>query len=70
MREKLDALAAEMFDRGILLEDALREVEKRFISRALATSGGNIGEAAGHLGLHRNTLSRKIAEYKLKVTRA
>ena len=70
MREKLDALATEMFDRGILLEDALREVEKRFIARALAASDGNIGEAAGHLGLHRNTLSRKIAEYKLKVTRA
>ena len=70
MREKLDALAAEMFDRGILLEDALREMEKRFIWRALAATHGSIGEAASRLGLHRNTLSRKIAEYKLKVTRA
>ena len=67
MREKLDALATEMFDRGILLEDALRELEKRFLARALAATHGSIGDAAGRLGLHRNTLSRKIAEYKLKL---
>ena len=65
MREKLDALATEMFDRGIRLEDALREMERRFINRALQSCDGSIGEAAGRLGIHRNTLSRKIEEYKL-----
>ena len=66
MRERLDHLVAEMFDRGIRLEDAVREVEKRFVARALQASEGNIGEAATRLGLHRNTLTRKIAEYKVR----
>ena len=66
MRERLDHLVAEMFDRGIRLEDAVHEVEKRFIVRALQTTDGSIGDAASRLGLHRNTLSRKIAEYKLR----
>jgi DNA-binding NtrC family response regulator len=67
VREKLDALAIEMFDRGIRLEDALHELERRFISRALQTCDGSIGEAAGRLGIHRNTLSRKMEEYKLRL---
>jgi DNA-binding NtrC family response regulator len=66
VRERLDHLVSEMFDRGIRLEDAVREVEKRFVARALQASEGNIGEAATRLGLHRNTLSRKIAEYKVR----
>ena len=66
MRERLDHLVTEMFDRGIRLEDAVREVEKRFVARALQASEGNIGEAATRLGLHRNTLTRKIAEYKVR----
>ena len=70
MRQELDALVAEMFDRGIRLEDALGEVEKRFIVRALAESDGSLSEAADKLGLHRNTLSRKVAEYQLKKRRS
>jgi len=66
VRERLDHLVTEMFDRGIRLEDAVREVEKRFVARALQASEGNIGEAATRLGLHRNTLTRKIAEYKVR----
>jgi DNA-binding NtrC family response regulator len=70
VREKLDNLAAEMFDRGIRLEDAIRELEKRFISRALQTCDGRITQAADRLGLHRNTLTRKMAEHKLRLPRA
>jgi Fis family transcriptional regulator, factor for inversion stimulation protein len=66
VRERLDHLVQEMFDRGIRLEDAVREVERRFIALALDASDGHIGDAAARLGLHRNTLSRKVAEYKLR----
>ena len=34
-----------------------------FISRALQRAKGNLGNAADLLGLHRNTIARKIAEY-------
>ena len=68
MREQLDKLVEEMVTKGIRYEDARQEFERRFITRALARSKGNLGRAAGLLGIHRNTLSRKIVEYQLKRT--
>jgi DNA-binding NtrC family response regulator len=54
-----------MVERGILLEEAVTEFEKKFIKRALERSNGNQCRAAKFLGIHRNTLSRKISEYHL-----
>ncbi len=70
MRAQLDALVREMVEKGILYEDALQEFERRYISCALEQTRGSIGEAADLLGIHRNTLSRKMAEYKLDGRRA
>ena len=66
MRDQLDKLVQEMLDKGILYEDARREFEKMFILRALQRSKGNVGEAAELLGIHRNTVARKISEYRIK----
>ena len=66
MREQLDSLVREMLDKGILYDDARREFEKMFITRALQRSNGNVGDAAGLLGLHRNTVARKMSEYRIK----
>ena len=66
MREQLERLVDEMVTKGIRYEDAAREFEKRFISHVLAKSDGNLCRAADTLGVHRNTLSRKIAELKIK----
>ena len=65
MRDDLSALVQQMIDRGILFEDAQREFERLFISRALAKSNFNVCKAARMTGLHRNTLSRKMAAYRL-----
>jgi DNA-binding protein Fis len=65
VREQLERLIGEMVDKGILFVDAQREFEKRFIGRVLANCDGNLTRAAAVLGIHRNTLSRKIAEYRL-----
>jgi DNA-binding protein Fis len=54
-----------MVDRGILLEEAVTEFEKRFIKRVLDRSDGNQSRAARLLGIHRNTLSRKVGAYRL-----
>ncbi len=71
MREQLDRLIDEMLRKGILYDDARREIERRFISRALTRTKGNLGKAADLLGVHRNTLSRKVTTYRLKrLTRA
>ena len=65
MKEKLEALVTEMIDRRIYLEEALNEFEKRFIQSALTKTGGNQTKAARVLGVHRNTLNRKIVQHKL-----
>jgi DNA-binding NtrC family response regulator len=64
--DKLERLIEEMVDRGVRFEDALREFEKRFISRVLTQSDGSLVKAADKLGIHRNTLTRKMGEYKIK----
>ena len=54
-----------MVERGILFDEAVGEFEKRFIKRVLDGADGNQSRAAQILGIHRNTLSRKIDAYKL-----
>jgi DNA-binding NtrC family response regulator len=66
VREQLDRLVQEMLEKGILYDDARREFEKMFIARALQRSKGNVGDAAELLGLHRNTVARKMSEYRIK----
>jgi len=48
---------------GALL--TLAEAEARHIARVLAQTNGQIGAAAELLGIHRNTLTRKMKEYGL-----
>jgi DNA-binding NtrC family response regulator len=68
VREQLEQLVQEMLEKGILYEEARRELEKLFITRALQRSRGSVGDAADLLGLHRNTVARKMAEYRIKRT--
>jgi len=68
VKEQLESLVGMMVDRGILLEEALTEFEKKFIKRVLEHARGNQCRAAKVLGIHRNTLSRKISQYKLDST--
>ena len=66
LKEQLERLVDEMVTRGVCFEDARREFEKKFISHVLSKSDGNLCQAADVLGIHRNTLSRKMAEYRLR----
>jgi DNA-binding NtrC family response regulator len=68
LRDQLEKLVQEMLDKGVLYEDARREFEKMFIARAIARSKGSVGDAAEMLGLHRNTVARKLSEYRIKRT--
>jgi DNA-binding protein Fis len=65
VRDQLEALVGQMVERGILFDEAVNEFEKKFIKRVLDRSNGNQSRAARLLGIHRNTLSRKIDLYKL-----
>lgn len=64
--DRLEKLVEEMVERGVQFEDAVREFEKRFISRVLGRFDGSVTKTADALGMHRNTLTRKMGEYKIK----
>jgi len=64
--ERLDKLVEEMVDKGVQFEDAIHEFEKRFIAKVLGSCDGSLTRAADTLGIHRNTLTRKMGEYKIK----
>lgn len=66
MNKLLDQLVTEMVARGVHYEDARREFEKRFLTSVIVKSDGNLCKAADTLGVHRNTLARKIKELKIK----
>jgi DNA-binding protein Fis len=66
MRDDLNALVQQMVDRGILFDDAQREFERTFLTRVLAKTNFNVCKAARMTGIHRNTLRRKIATYRIK----
>ena len=64
--DRLERLVDEMVEKGVQFDDAVKEFEKRFISRVLGACDGSLTKAAGTLGIHRNTLTRKMGTYKIK----
>ena len=66
MHKLLDQLVTEMVARGVHYADAQREFDKRFISCVIEKSDGNLCKAADTLGVHRNTLTRKVKEFKIR----
>jgi DNA-binding NtrC family response regulator len=64
--ERLQKLVEEMIAKGVRFEDAVQEFEKRFIATVLVQSDGSLTKTADTLGIHRNTLTRKIGAYKIK----
>ena len=64
--ERLEKLVEEMVDRSVRFEDAVQEFEKRFIACVLDHCKGSLTRTARTLGIHRNTLTRKMGEYRIK----
>jgi DNA-binding NtrC family response regulator len=65
MREKsegMDGLVANLVGK-VDMDEAVELLERGMIQRALDQSGGNQSAASRQLGIHRNTLMRKIQEY-------
>lgn len=65
MKDQLEALVTQMIEHDIGYEDAVMEFERRFIRKVLDKTNGNQSKAARTLGIHRNTLSRKIKGLEL-----
>jgi DNA-binding NtrC family response regulator len=60
MKASFDTLIAGLLEGGFFLEQAVEILEKGMIEGALGRSKGNQSEAAKLLGIHRNTLLRKM----------
>ena len=65
MRDQLEALVNQMIEKGVFYDDALWEFQRRFIKGVLEKNKGNQSRAAKALGIHRNTLGRKVEELGL-----
>jgi Fis family transcriptional regulator, factor for inversion stimulation protein len=66
MDEKFDGLVDHLVSGNIFLPEAIEILERSMIQRALDDAGGNQCAASKQLGIHRNTLQRKIIEYGLR----
>jgi DNA-binding NtrC family response regulator len=65
MKENFDVLVQHLLNGGIFLGQAIEILEKRMIENCLDRCRGNRCSVAKQLGIHRNTLQRKMAEYGL-----
>ena len=68
--DRLDKLVDEMVERGVQFDDAIHEFEKRFIARVLGCCDGSLTKTADALGIHRNTLTRKMDDLQDQEARA
>jgi len=68
VKRELDNLVTQMHAGGIRYDEAVREFKRRFILEVLAGHRGNQCKAAKELGVHRNTLSRILAELEIDPT--
>lgn len=67
MKRELDSLVTQMHSSGIGYEDAVREFKKQYLREVLLAHRGNQCKAAEELQMHRNTLSRTMAELGLNL---
>jgi DNA-binding NtrC family response regulator len=66
LRTQLLTLVRDLVDRGVHYDEAAAEFERAYFAEALGRRNGRIAEAAEAIGVHRNTFSRKVAEYGLR----
>jgi DNA-binding NtrC family response regulator len=65
MKEKFEALVEHLVGNGFFLEEVVELLEKTLIEKTLERTKGNRSAASKLLGIHRNTLQRKMAQYQL-----
>ena len=68
MKREMDLLVAQMHANGISYDNAVREFKRQYLLQVLVSHRGNQCKAADELGMHRNTLSRTLAELEMDTT--
>lgn len=70
LRDQMEILIEKMLDGKILLNEAISEFEKLYILNALKRNDEHLSQTAECLGIHRNTLSKKIMTYHVNDDKA
>jgi DNA-binding NtrC family response regulator len=70
MKNQIESLVTQLLNGNIFLQEAIEILEKEMIAGALARSEGRQSVAAKQLGIHRNTLQRKMVDYGLGASRS
>jgi Fis family transcriptional regulator, factor for inversion stimulation protein len=68
LKRELDSLVTQMHSSGIRYEDAVRDFKRQYLREVLISNRGNQCKAAEEMGMHRNTLSRAMAELGLSLS--
>jgi len=64
IRPRLEAVIDDMLDGHIMLDEALEEFEKLYIQKAYTRNKRRISHTAAALGIHRNTISKRVNSYR------
>ena len=68
VKREMAILVTQMHSSGVGYEDAVREFKRQYLREVLVAHRGNQCKAAEELGMHRNTLSRTMAELGLELS--
>jgi DNA-binding NtrC family response regulator len=66
MQQDFERLVDLLIEGGFFLQEAVEILEQKLIARALERTGGNCSAASKQLGIHRNTLQKKMTAFKLE----
>jgi transcriptional regulator with PAS, ATPase and Fis domain len=65
LKSRMERFCQEAVDKGILFQEAIDQFERCFITEALRRNNDSIIRTAAALGVHRNTLSRKLRGWRV-----
>jgi DNA-binding NtrC family response regulator len=64
-KERVEMLCTEMIDKGILFSEAMEQLERCFITEVMRRNKGSLIRTAARLGIHRNTLTKRVSLLKI-----
>jgi transcriptional regulator with PAS, ATPase and Fis domain len=70
MKNQIESLVEQLLNGNIFLQEAIEILEKSMIARALERNESNQSVTAKQLGIHRNTLQRKMVDFGLGAGRS
>ena len=64
IHNRLETLIDEMLEGQILLDEAMADSKSCTLKKALARHKQHLTKTASAIGIHRNTLSKRVASYQ------